>query len=112
MSDVPDQALWAMEYLHTEVAELGSKAAKQAASEDALRQFAGVGDRDALTVLARDSWDFYYSTVTLDIIQSLKPARREGLPAEGELLEILFEKAFLPALREHLEKLPNENDDD
>ena len=101
-SDVNDEREWALSYLLGEVAELGGKAARQAIDEKSLEQFSEVGDRDAIQVLARDSWDFYYSTVALDAIDALKPARKQALPAQAELLELLFERAFLPALRKHL----------
>lgn len=101
-SDVNDEREWALSYLLGEVAELGGKAARQAIDENSLAQFSDVGDRDAIQVLARDSWDFYYSTVALDAVDTLKPSRKQALPGQTELLELLFERAFLPALRQHL----------
>ncbi len=101
-SDVNDEREWALSYLLGEVAELGGKAARQAIAENSLEHFSDVGDRDAIQVLARDSWDFYYSTVVLDAVDALKPSRKQALPGQPELLELLFERAFLPALRQHL----------
>ena len=101
-SDLKGEAEWALEYLLGEVAELGIKAAKQAIDDGSLDQFSEVGNRDAIQVLARDSWDFYYSTVALDTVDALKPSRQQALPNRSELLEILFDRAFLPALRDHL----------
>ncbi|MBT8491443.1 MAG: hypothetical protein KJO07_00165 [Deltaproteobacteria bacterium] len=109
-TDLPQGASWAIDYLCKEARELGEKAGKQAFSEDSLATYeADEMNDDPVRALAQDNWDFFYATVVSDAIEHLKPSRREGLPATEQVLEHVFETAFLPSVKAYLESV-EEND--
>lgn len=99
--ELPDEARWALEYLSNETSELGEKAARSAMEEGFFDPDDEMSD-DPVRAMAQDSWDFYYSSLTWDTIEALKPSKRDGLPARQTLLDHLFERAFLPAVREYV----------
>lgn len=110
LTDLPRQASWAVDYLAKESAELGEKAARQAVTEDSLAEYeADDMNDDPVRAMARDSWDFFYTTVVEDALESLKPPMREGLPPRDRLLDHLFEDSFLPAVRRYLDSIAEDD---
>ncbi len=104
--ELPGEAIWALDYLLTETAELGDKAARQAISEGSLDTFEDDDmTDDPVLAMAQDAWEFYYSTLAWDAVEALKPERRDGLPSRDTLLNILFKRGFLPAVRKYIDSV-------
>jgi hypothetical protein len=92
-----------MDYLEKEVRELGEKAAATAIADRSLVSYENDDmNDDPVKAMAQDSWDYYYSSVALEAFESLKPDRRKGLPSQAQLLQLLFDNAFFPAVQERL----------